>query len=117
MPFAWTTVEKDVGENGKFLEVYDEMPATMAVVRECLKPIISAETFRSDSRWRTIIVAWCRMKMLQKMRDRNFLREVYGESQAEMFSTNASDEHFRKIADGFAIALTEALLDEVLRVK
>lgn len=118
MPVAWERLERELA--GREVGVRDEVPKMMENIRELFRPLLTAETFRGkETRWRSTMLVWIRMKTLQKLAEPAFLDTVYGTSIAEAVRNQGGKEQeaLRAVADGVAIAITDAVLEEVLKVK
>lgn len=129
MPVPWERVEREVGSSGNYLEVYDSIPRMIEAIRECAAPFlveqalsgeITSGSVNKEFRWRTMLLAWFRMKFLQKMEDPTFLKTVYGHPVAAYLRNEekkTDQEIKRAMADGIAEAVLEIVLDDILRIK
>jgi hypothetical protein len=114
----WQQIERELGteEAEKNHPAYVELPASIHTVRELIKPMITAHRFDDKSILGTMVLAWIRRALLERLvKKRDLADKVWGWSVAEQIQTSTSkgeDEVLRAIVDGFALALSEAVLDE-----
>lgn len=109
----------------KKMERMDEDPRLLMdtidmadAVRNALAPLLLLNEM-DGTRYRTVLLYWLRKQLLEKLSDKGFLNKVYGTKaaavlQEEMVST---EDVRRPIVDGCALAITEAVLDKILKVK
>jgi hypothetical protein len=111
-------IEKELGteEAEKNHPAYVELPASIHTVKELIRPMLTAHRFDESSKLGTMLLAWIRKALIQKMvMSEEIPQMVWGWAVAQKLkeSTGSTDqETLHAIVDGFAMALTESVLDE-----
>lgn len=110
---TWGKIETELGR-----VTAEELEKDLAPIREAVRtavgPLILAYKLDGEqTHWRRATLAWLRLKMMQKMKDPAFLSRVYGKELPATLGENET----KAMINGCALAVTEALLDEILKVK
>ena len=114
----WQQIEKELGteEAEKNHPAYTELPANIHTLKDLVRPLVTAHRFDDDSILSTMVLAWVRRELLNRLaKNRELADKVWGWSISEQIQKSTGkgeDEVLRAVVDGFALAMTEAVLDE-----
>jgi hypothetical protein len=114
----WQQIEKELGteEAEQNHPAYVELPASILTLKELVKPMITAHRFDENSVLATMVLAWVRKRLIERVVNNTELAQnVWGWKAAQAIkeaTASGDDKTLRAIIDGFALAITEAVLDE-----
>lgn len=114
----WQMVEKELGteEAEKNHPAYTEMPETLETIHELIRPLLTAHRMADKSNINTTVLAWVRRELINRLvKNRELADKVWGWNVSEKIQEatgKGEDEALRAVIDGFALAITEAILDE-----
>lgn len=118
---SWGKIEKAAKETPE-----KEIADLAGQVRSAMMTVAALSALE-EKEWRTVMLLWVRSRILKKMGDRDFVNKVYGSRDALALKlTEAArkpvdeavyGDAWAAIVDGVSLAVTESVLDEILKVK
>lgn len=121
---AWQKAEEELrGKAWKMHPARRDKAEMLLAVRDCIRPLLMSERMRDYTYFRTLLIQWIREAMLVRMRHdqrAKFRQTVWGDTIGAALKAehiHAANNGLRALVDGCAVAVAEAVLDDVLGVK
>lgn len=121
---AWQKAEEELrGKAWKMHPARRDKSEMVGAVRDCIRPLLMSERLRDYTYFRTLLIQWIREAMLVRLKHdqrAKFRDIVWGETIGEALrsqNVGMRNQGFRAVIDGLAVAVAEAVLDDVLGVK